>query len=167
MSPHWEVRLDEPAQNASRQGVHGCRAAKICWRYLMDPFDTSPYGRSARLQTFPDSFVFPNRGRKACAKSGTLFQFCSVKPSAEKAKATLTRNWTTTSMRMPPSIRRQTESGQKPRRAMLKRPVSFLPSERNSTALASMPSTMSVVLHPTRALLKRTRKRSNVTDLRR
>jgi len=90
MSATLEVRLTSPPKR-SRQECMGCRAAKICWRYLMDPFDTSPYGECP-FTNLPGFVRLPESWTESMRQIGNAVPVLLGEAIAEKLKATLTRN---------------------------------------------------------------------------
>ena len=91
-----------------------CRAAKTCWRYRTVPFRYFTIRESARLQTFPDSFVFPNSWTESMRQIGNAVPVLLAESIAGNSK----RPWPTTKLprpcRMPLQSAGQAQSGREP-----------------------------------------------------
>jgi len=88
---HTGSPLDEPAKTL-KAGVHGVPGGE---NMLALPDGSVRYftiRESARLQTFPDSFVFPNSWTESMRQIGNAVPVLLGEAIAEKLKATLTRN---------------------------------------------------------------------------
>jgi DNA (cytosine-5)-methyltransferase 1 len=88
---HTGSPLDEPAKTL-KAGVHGVPGGE---NMLALPDGSVRYftiRESARLQTFPDSFVFPNSWTESMRQIGNAVPVLLAEKIATKLKATLTRN---------------------------------------------------------------------------
>jgi DNA (cytosine-5)-methyltransferase 1 len=88
---HTGSPLDEPAKTL-KAGVHGVPGGE---NMLALPDGSVRYftiRESARLQTFPDSFVFPNSWTESMRQIGNAVPVLLAECIAKKLKATLTRN---------------------------------------------------------------------------
>jgi DNA (cytosine-5)-methyltransferase 1 len=88
---HTGSPLDEPAKTL-KAGVHGVPGGE---NMLALPDGSVRYftiRESARLQTFPDSFVFPNSWTESMRQIGNAVPVLLAECIARKLKATLTRN---------------------------------------------------------------------------
>lgn len=88
---HTGSPLDEPAKTL-KAGVHGVPGGE---NMLALPDGSVRYftiRESARLQTFPDSFVFPNSWTESMRQIGNAVPVLLAESIGKKIKATLTRN---------------------------------------------------------------------------
>jgi DNA (cytosine-5)-methyltransferase 1 len=88
---HTGSPLDEPAKTL-KAGVHGVPGGE---NMLALPDGSVRYftiRESARLQTFPDSFVFPNSWTESMRQIGNAVPVLLAESIAKKLKTTLTRN---------------------------------------------------------------------------
>lgn len=88
---HTGSPLDEPAKTL-KAGVHGVPGGE---NMLASPDGSVRYftiRESARLQTFPDCFVFPNSWSESMRQIGNAVPVLLAESIAKKLKATLTRN---------------------------------------------------------------------------
>ncbi|MGH9772338.1 MAG: DNA cytosine methyltransferase [Candidatus Acidiferrales bacterium] len=88
---HTGSPLDEPAKTL-KAGVHGVPGGE---NMLALPDGSVRYftiRESARLQTFPDSFVFPNSWTESMRQIGNAVPVLLAESIARKLKATITRN---------------------------------------------------------------------------
>jgi len=88
---HTGSPFDEPAKTL-KAGVHGVPGGE---NMLALPDGSVRYftiRESARLQTFPDSFVFPNSWTESMRQIGNAVPVLLAESIARKLKATLTRN---------------------------------------------------------------------------
>jgi DNA (cytosine-5)-methyltransferase 1 len=88
---HTGSPLDQPAKTL-KAGVHGVPGGE---NMLALPDGSVRYftvRESARLQTFPDSFVFPNSWTESMRQIGNAVPVLLAECIAERLKATLTRN---------------------------------------------------------------------------
>lgn len=88
---HTGSPLDEPAKTL-KAGVHGVPGGE---NTLVLPGGSTRYftiRESARLQTFPDSFVFPNSWTESMRQIGNAVPVMLAELLAKKLRTTLTRN---------------------------------------------------------------------------